>query len=99
MSEKTLTRADIVEAVHEKFGVGRDLAGKLLEDALAEMTHAVALGSNLKVASFGSFSVRQKKERIGRNPKTGEEAVITPRRVLSFRASKILKNRVNIKKK
>jgi integration host factor subunit alpha len=72
------------------------MAGKILEDVLDEMTRAVAQVGTLKIASFGSFSVRQKKERIGRNPKTGKEAVITPRRVLSFRASKILKNQVNL---
>lgn len=96
MSQKTLTRADIAEALYQKYSLPRDLGGKILEDVLEEMTRAVSKDGNLKIASFGSFTVRQKKERIGRNPKTGKQAVITPRRVLSFRASKILKQQVNV---
>lgn len=98
MSDKTLTRADIIESIHEKFNIGRDIAGKILEETLEEMMHAMSKDGSLKIASFGSFSVRQKKQRIGRNPKTGKEAIITPRRVLSFRASKILKGRLNSKR-
>jgi integration host factor subunit alpha len=95
MSSKTLTRAEIVENIHLKYGVGRDIISKILVDILDYTTKTLEEGRSLKVASFGTFEVNEKKQRVGRNPRTGEEAIITPRRVLNFRASKILKIRVN----
>ena len=89
MPGKTITRADLGEAVYQEVGLSRNESADLLESVLEYMAESV------KVSSFGSFSVRQKGQRIGRNPKTGEEVPILPRKVLVFRPSQVLKNRIN----
>jgi len=92
---KTITRADLVEAVYEKVGLSRAESAELVEVFLRELSDTIALGENVKLSSFGSFVVRSKGERIGRNPKTGVEVPITPRRVMVFKPSNILKARIN----
>ncbi len=94
MSERTLTRADLAESVYEQVGLSRNESSDLVEQVLDEVMNALISGENVKLSSFGSFSIRQKGERIGRNPKTGVEVPITPRRVLVFRASHVLKDRI-----
>jgi integration host factor subunit alpha len=96
MASKTLTRADLAEAVYRKVGLSRTDSADLVEMVLQEMSDAVARGEALKISSFATFQLRDKNERIGRNPKTGEEVPITPRRVISFKASNVLKNRVQV---
>jgi len=95
MSGKTLTRADLAEAVVSKVGLPRNESQELVEMILSEIGTALENGETVKLSSFGSFGIRQKGERIGRNPKTGQEVPITPRRVLVFRPSAIMKSRVN----
>ena len=90
----TLTRADLADAINRKMGLSRSESLDLVEDILAKMCHAMADGENVKISGFGSFVLRDKKERIGRNPKTGIEVPITPRRVMTFRASQKLKERL-----
>jgi integration host factor subunit alpha len=92
---KTLTRADLSEAVHRQVGLSRTDSADLVKEVLDAMSNALAAGENVKLSSFGTFMVRTKKGRMGRNPKTGEEVPITPRKVLVFRPSQIMKNRVN----
>ena len=93
--EKTITRAELSEAVYQEVGLSRNESAELVEAVLGEMSDALTRGESVKISSFGSFSVRQKGERIGRNPKTGEEVPILPRKVLVFRPSHVLKNRIN----
>ena len=95
MSEKTLTRADITEAVYEEVGLSRHESAELVEVIMAEIANALVAGNNVKISSFGSFMLRDKSGRVGRNPKTGEEVPIAPRRVLTFRPSQILKQLIN----
>lgn len=95
MSGRTITRADLAEAVYEQVGLSRNESSDLVEALLNEMMGALIEGENVKISSFGSFSVRQKGERVGRNPKTGIEVPILPRKVLVFRASHVLKDRIN----
>jgi integration host factor subunit alpha len=95
MGSKTLTRADLAEALVEKVGLPRNESQELVELVLSEISNALANGESVKLSSFGSFGIREKGERIGRNPKTGEEVPITPRRVLVFRPSNIMKERIN----
>jgi integration host factor subunit alpha len=95
MGGKTLTRADLAEALVRKVGLPRNESQDLVELVLGEISTALARGEGVKLSSFGSFGVRQKGQRVGRNPKTGEEVPITPRRVLVFRASNIMKARIN----
>ena len=95
MGGKTLTRADLAEALVRKIGLPRNESQDLVELILGEISTALSNGEGVKLSSFGSFGVRQKGRRIGRNPKTGEEVPITPRRVLVFRASNIMKSRIN----
>jgi len=95
MTGRTMTRADLAEAVYEEVGLSRNESSDLVEAVLDEMMNALIRGENVKISSFGSFSVRQKGERVGRNPKTGVEVPIMPRRVLVFRASHVLKDRIN----
>ena len=90
----TLTRADLAEAINRKVGLSRAESLDLVESILSRLSDAMAKGENVKVSGFGSFILRDKKQRIGRNPKTGVEVPITPRRVLTFRASQILKDRI-----
>jgi integration host factor subunit alpha len=94
-SGKTLTRADLAEAVFQKVGLPRNESSELVESVIREMIGCLERGENVKLSSFGSFGVRDKRERVGRNPKTGEVVPITPRRVLVFRASNIMKERIN----
>jgi integration host factor subunit alpha len=95
MSEKTITRAQLSEAIYEEVGLSRNESAALLETVLEEMSLALTKGDTVKISSFGSFSVRSKGQRIGRNPKTGTEVPILPRRVLVFRPSQLLKSRIN----
>jgi integration host factor subunit alpha len=95
MGNKTLTRADLADAVVRKIGLPRNESQELVELVLGEISTTLARGENVKLSSFGSFGVRDKGRRIGRNPKTGEEVPITPRRVLVFRPSNIMKDRIN----
>lgn len=94
MSETTLTRMDLAEAVHEEVGLSRNESAELVESVLSHMSDALASGESVKISSFGTFSIRDKAARVGRNPKTGQEVPITPRRVLSFRPSHLMKDRV-----
>ncbi|MEX1148235.1 MAG: integration host factor subunit alpha [Sphingomonadales bacterium] len=94
MSGETLTREHIKEAVHVKLGLSRAESAKLVEWVFAEVSDTLARGEPVKLSSFGSFSVHEKGERKGRNPKTGEEVPIAERRVVTFRASSNLKDRV-----
>ncbi len=95
MAQTTVTRAHLSEAVYEEVGLSRNESAELVETVLEEISGALSRGDMVKISSFGSFGVRQKGERIGRNPKTGEEVPILPRRVLVFRASHVLKDRIN----
>ncbi len=90
----TLTRADLAETINRKMGLSRAESLDLVEEILAKMCDALASGENVKISGFGSFVLRDKKERVGRNPKTGVEVPITPRRVMTFRASQLLKERI-----
>ncbi len=95
MGSKTLTRADLTEAVFNAVGLSRNDSAQMVEDILEEMCAALTRGETVKLSSFGTFQVRHKSERIGRNPKTGEEVPIAPRRVLVFRPSHVLKAQIN----
>ena len=95
MVGKTITRAQLGEAIYQEVGLSRNESVELLESVLSKMSTALARGETVKISSFGSFSVRQKGQRIGRNPKTGEEVPILPRKVLVFRPSQVLKSRIN----
>ena len=95
MGGKTLTRADLAEAVVQKIGLPRNESQDLVEMVLREISTSLSRGETVKLSSFGSFGIRAKGERTGRNPKTGEEVPITPRRVLVFRPSNIMKDRIN----
>ena len=95
MASATVTRAHLAEAVYREIGLSRNESADLVETVLREMSISLARGESVKISSFGSFSVRQKGARVGRNPKTGEEVPILPRRVLVFRASNVLKSKIN----
>ncbi|MFD2207581.1 integration host factor subunit alpha [Kiloniella antarctica] len=95
MMGTTVTRADLSEAVYQEVGLSRNESADLVESVLNEISDTLIKGDAVKISSFGSFAVREKGERIGRNPKTGEEVPILPRRVLVFRASHVLKNKIN----
>ncbi len=95
MAGQTVTRADLCEAVYQKIGLSRTESSKLVEAVLDEICDAVARGENVKLSSFGSFIVRDKGQRIGRNPKTGVEVPIEPRRVMVFKPSNVMKARIN----
>jgi integration host factor subunit alpha len=90
-----VTRAQLSEAVYEQVGLSRNESAALVETVLDEISQALERGETVKISSFGTFGVRQKGRRVGRNPKTGEEVPILPRRVLVFRASHVLKDRIN----
>ncbi len=94
MSEKTLTRMDLAEAVHGEVGLSRNESAGLVESVLTHISDALVSGETVKISSFGTFSVREKSERVGRNPKTGQEVPIHPRRVLTFRSSHLMKDKV-----
>ncbi|MEL7485892.1 MAG: integration host factor subunit alpha [Pseudomonadota bacterium] len=95
MTGKTTTRADLTDAVYRALGVSRNESAAFVERILEEVSAALERGESVKISSFGTFSVRDKKLRMGRNPKTGEEVPITPRRVITFRASHVLKDQIN----
>ena len=95
MKGATVTRADLCEAVHEEVGLTRQDCSELVERTLELMAQALEKGEQVKLSGFGVFQVREKRARMGRNPKTGETAAINPRRVISFRASQIMKARVH----
>ncbi|MCW5729992.1 MAG: integration host factor subunit alpha [Alphaproteobacteria bacterium] len=95
MAGATVTRAQLSEAVYQEVGLSRNESADLVETVLNEIAECLAQGDTVKISSFGSFQVRSKGGRIGRNPKTGEEVPIQPRRVLVFRASHVLKDRIN----
>ncbi|MFM9976506.1 MAG: integration host factor subunit alpha [Sphingomonadaceae bacterium] len=90
-ADDTLTRADIADAVHGQVGLSRADSGQFVEQIIAQMSDALERGENVKISGFGSFILRDKNERVGRNPKTGVEVPIAPRRVLTFRASQSLR--------
>lgn len=90
----TLTRADLAEALHSEVGLSRADAARLVEQILHHMCESLANGENVKISGFGSFILRDKGERVGRNPKTGVEVPIAPRRVLTFRASQMMRDRI-----
>ncbi|WP_157014658.1 integration host factor subunit alpha [Mesorhizobium xinjiangense] len=94
MGGKTITRADLAESVYRNVGLSRTESAQLVEMVLDEICDAVVRGETVKISSFATFHVRDKNERIGRNPKTGEEVPILPRRVMTFKASNVLKNRI-----
>jgi integration host factor subunit alpha len=95
MSSNTLTRADLSEAVFRAVGLSRNESSQMVEDMLEEICAALSRGEQVKLSSFGTFSVRHKSQRTGRNPKTGKEVPIAPRRVLVFRPSHVLKSKIN----
>jgi integration host factor subunit alpha len=95
MAGDTVTRAQLTEAVYQEVGLSRNESAELVESVIAEISDALARGEMVKISSFGSFAVRRKGQRIGRNPKTGQEVPISPRRVLVFRASPALKRFVD----
>ena len=95
MSGRTVTRADLCEAVYQKVGLSRAESSELVEMVLQEISDCLARGEAVKLSSFGSFLVRSKGQRMGRNPKTGEEVPSEPRRVMVFKPSNVLKDRLN----
>ena len=95
MAGHTVTRAQLTEAVYQEVGLSRNESAELVESVIAEISDALERGEMVKISSFGSFAVRRKGQRIGRNPKTGQEVPISPRRVLVFRASHALKDQIN----
>ena len=95
MSEKTLTRMDLSESVFREVGLSRNESADLVESVLEKISASLVAGEQVKISSFGTFSIRQRNARVGRNPKTGEEAPIPPRRVLTFRPSHLMKDRVS----
>lgn len=95
MAGKTLTRADLSEAVHREVGLSRTESADLVKAIIDAVAEAVVAGDRVKLSSFGTFMIRDKGGRVGRNPKTGQEVPITPRRVLVFRPSQVMKSRIN----
>ncbi|MEM8773206.1 MAG: integration host factor subunit alpha [Pseudomonadota bacterium] len=95
MAGTTITRADLTDAVYRSVGISRNESAGFVERVLEEVAQSLEKGETVKISSFGTFSVRDKKLRMGRNPKTGEEVPIAPRRVVTFRASHVLKDRIN----
>ena len=95
MAGQTVTRAQLAEAVYQEVGLSHNESAEFVESVIAEISSALVRGEMVKISSFGSFAVRQKGQRIGRNPKTGQEVPISPRRVLVFRASQTLKHQIN----
>lgn len=95
MAGKTVTRAQLAEAVYQEVGLSRSESAGLVDAILEEIARSLLADGSVKISSFGTFAVRQKGHRVGRNPKTGEEVPILPRRVLVFRASQALKERIN----
>lgn len=94
MATRTITRADLAEAVYEEVGLSRNETADLVEQVLDKVISTLSKGESVKISSFATFNVRQKGQRIGRNPKTGEEVPIEPRKVIAFRSSQQLKDKV-----
>ena len=94
MAGHTLTRAQLAEAVYHQVGLSRNESAELVESVIAEISRALDRGDIVKISSFGSFAIRHKGQRVGRNPKTGIEVPIAPRRVMTFRASQIMRDRI-----
>ena len=94
MAKPTVTRADLSEAVYTEIGLSRTESAQLVDSVLDTISDALVAGENVKISSFGTFLVRQKRGRVGRNPKTGEEVPIDPRKVLTFRASQVMRDRI-----
>lgn len=92
---KTITRADVAETIYEEIGLSRKDSNDILDMILDEITQELVNGNDVKLSSFGTFSLRDKKARTGRNPKTGVDAVITPRRVISFKPSQTMRKEIN----
>ena len=95
LAGRTVARVDLYEAVYQEVGLSRDESAELVEAVLGKIADSLVKGESVKLSSFGTFVVREKSSRIGRNPKTGEEVPISARRVLVFRPSHLLKKRVN----
>tara|TARA_A100000164_G_C21244785_1_gene468627 strand:- start:9 stop:320 length:312 start_codon:yes stop_codon:yes gene_type:complete len=95
--DKTTTRSTLSEAVFKNVGLSRNESAALVDSVFNEILNSLIVGNDVKISSFGTFVVRNKRERIGRNPKTGEEVPITARSVVTFRASNVLKSKVNTK--
>ena len=95
MAQRTVTRAELSEAVYQRIGLSRSESAALVELVLNEISESLSVGHSVKLSSFGSFLVRDKGQRVGRNPKTGVEVPIEPRRVMVFKPSNIMKARVN----
>jgi integration host factor subunit alpha len=93
-SEKTLTRSNLAETLHRRVGLSRAESSQLVESILGHLTNALTSGDNVKISGFGSFLLREKSARVGRNPKTAVEVVIPPRRVLTFRASQTMRDAI-----
>ena len=98
MAETNVTRAKITEAIYHEVGLSNTESAQLLDQVLEEISTALERGESVKISSFGTFSVREKRKRIGRNPKTGVEVPISARRILSFHSSQMLKKQVNAQK-
>lgn len=92
---KTITRADVAETIYQEIGLSRKDSSDILDMILDEIVQELSNGNDVKLSSFGTFSLRDKKARTGRNPKTGVEAVITPRRVISFKPSQTMRKSIN----
>jgi len=95
MNGQTVTRADLAEAVYREIGLSRTESADLVESVIDHISEALLRGEHVKLAGFGTFSLRDKKERMGRNPKTGEEVPITPRRVMVFKPSQVMRERID----
>jgi len=95
MNGQTVTRADLAEAVYREIGLSRTESADLVESVIDHISEALLKGEHVKLAGFGTFSLRDKKERMGRNPKTGEEVPITPRRVMVFKPSQVMRERID----
>ena len=95
MDRKTLTRQDISEALYRQIGLSKHESALMLESVLEQISNALINGKSVKLSSFGTFTPRQKRERVGRNPKTGVAATINARRVISFKPSRLMKDRIN----
>ena len=94
MTVSTLTRADLAEAINRKFGLSRAESARIVESLLGRIAESLEQGAEVKLSGFGTFTLADKRERVGRNPKTGIEARISPRRVVGFRPSQAMRNRV-----
>jgi len=93
-ANNTLTRADLADVVHRKLGLSRAESASVVERVLHHLCHSLSDGRNVKISGFGTFILRDKGQRVGRNPKTGIEVPIAPRRVMTFRASQIMRDRI-----